>query len=253
MPAAEYNFSIEQGSSFKLAFVYKDESGEPINISNWCARLTWRTNTNVTQEFSTNNTTDNTYKFTLDGENGKIVFLLPACVTNDYAFSSAKYDLELQSFQNLYDNGGGRYTIRILYGTISILKRQSKSGVCLECELPLVPLAPTNLTATPAEEAAVLSWDAPPSGINASSILSTNTVSILNSDTVTDYLIQMKDSNSATWSRYNDDVSATTFVNVTGLNSELTYIFRVAAINDSGVGSFSATSNIMQPLPASGA
>lgn len=132
MPAAQYDFSIEQGSSHKLALVYKDNNGEPIDISNWCARLTWRTNQNVTQIFTSENLDYSLYKFTLDGPNGKLTLLLPASTTNNFSFSTAKYDLELQSDEDIYV-GGGKYTIRLLYGTVTILKRKSKLDSLLDC------------------------------------------------------------------------------------------------------------------------
>ena len=55
MAASKYDFSIEQGSSFKLSLVYKDDNNNPIDLTNWCARLIWKTNTNITQTFSTEN------------------------------------------------------------------------------------------------------------------------------------------------------------------------------------------------------
>lgn len=132
MPAAEYNFSIEQGSSFKLALVYKDDSGSPINITGWCARLIWKTNANVTQVFTTENIDYSVYKFTIDGSNGKLTLLFPANTTNSFAFTNAKYDLELQSDDDFYSEGG-KYVIRILYGTVTILKRKSKTDTLLDC------------------------------------------------------------------------------------------------------------------------
>ena len=132
MPAAEYNFSIEQGSSFKLALVYKDDSGSPINITGWCARLTWKTNANVTQVFTTENIDYSVYKFSIDGSNGKLTLLFPASTTNAFAFTNAKYDLELQSDDDFYSEGG-KYVIRILYGTVTILKRKSKTDTLLDC------------------------------------------------------------------------------------------------------------------------
>ena len=132
MPAAEYNFNIEQGSSFKLALVYKDEAGNIIDLSGWCARLVWRTNTNITQSFSSENLDNSVYKFTLDGSNGKLTLLFPANTTNNFGFTNAKYDLELQSNNAFYENGG-KYTIRILYGTVTVLKRKSKSNTVLDC------------------------------------------------------------------------------------------------------------------------
>lgn len=42
MPAGKYDFSIEQGSSFKIDFVYKDQNKTPVDLTNWCARLSWK-------------------------------------------------------------------------------------------------------------------------------------------------------------------------------------------------------------------
>lgn len=132
MAASQYDFSIEQGSSFRMSFVYKDANGNPIDITNWCARLTWRTSSNTTQIFLSTNTDYSVYKFALDGAEGKITLTLPAHTTNTFNFNNAKYDLELQSDDDLYE-GGGKYTIRLLYGTATIIKRFSKSDSMLEC------------------------------------------------------------------------------------------------------------------------
>jgi len=133
MAASKYDFSIEQGSSFKLSLVYKDDNGNPIDLTNWCARLTWKTNTNLTQTFSTENIDYSVYKFSIEPLIGKITLMIPASTTNSFTFNAAKYDLELQSDDNLYI-GGGKYIIRLIYGTINIVKRFSQSSSLLECE-----------------------------------------------------------------------------------------------------------------------
>lgn len=132
MGAALYNFNIEQGSSFTLALVYKNNEGTPINLTGWCARLTWKTN-NATEIFTTE-TTNSNYKFDIDEPNGKIILQFPASITNNFTFSNAKYDLELQSPTDLY-SGGGKYTTRILYGTITLIKRFSQTNTVLECNV----------------------------------------------------------------------------------------------------------------------
>lgn len=132
MGASQYNFNIEQGSSFKMSLVYKDSNGDPIDITNWCVRLTWRTSLNTTQVFTSENLDKSLYDFNLQGADGKINLLFPASTTNNFTFNNAKYDLELQSDEDHY-NEGGKYTIRILYGTVTILKRFSKSTDLLEC------------------------------------------------------------------------------------------------------------------------
>lgn len=132
MAASKYDFKIEQGSSFKFALVYKDADANPVDLTGWCARLTWKTNSGLTQAFSTENLDYSLYKFTLDGPNGKLTLLLPSATTNDFNFLSAKYDLELSSPDDIY-SGGGKYSIRILYGVISILKRNSQGNTVLDC------------------------------------------------------------------------------------------------------------------------
>ena len=132
MSAAQYDFEIEQGSSFSMSIVYKDSNGSIIDISDWCARISWKTNTNTVSTFSSLNVDYSDYKLTIDGPNGTINLLFPATTTNGFDFTSAKYDLELQSDEDLY-TGGGKKTYRILYGVITISKRFSKSTELLEC------------------------------------------------------------------------------------------------------------------------
>lgn len=132
MAASKYDFSIEQGTSFKLSLIYRDAERNPINLTNWCARLVWKTNTNTTQVFSSDNTDHSLYRFDIDDLNGKLTLMFPAGTTNGFSFSTAKYDLELKSPDDLY-SGGGKYTTRILFGTINIVKRFSQNNTNLEC------------------------------------------------------------------------------------------------------------------------
>lgn len=130
MAAGKYDFVIEQGSSFTLAITYKDCDQVPIDLTGWCARLTWRTTTSV-EIFSTE-TVNPSYRFDIDEPNGKLILQFPASVTNDFNFNTAKYDLELQSPVDFYTTGG-KVTVRILYGTITINKRFSQTNTTLEC------------------------------------------------------------------------------------------------------------------------
>lgn len=133
MAATKYDFSIEQGSSFKLSLVYKDSNNNAIDLTNWCARLTWKTNSGTVQTFTTENIDYSLYKFTIEPAIGKLILLIPAATTNTFTFYSAKYDLELQSDDDLYI-GGGKSIIRLIYGNITIVKRFSQSNTVLECE-----------------------------------------------------------------------------------------------------------------------
>lgn len=132
MAASKYDFAIEQGTSFKISLVYKDQNGNPIDLTNWCARIVWKTNSGSTQIFSSENIDYSVYKFTIDDINGKLTLMFPASTTNSFSFNTAKYDLELQSPDDLY-SGGGKYTTRLLFGTINIVKRFSQSVAPLDC------------------------------------------------------------------------------------------------------------------------
>ncbi len=132
MAAAKHDFSIEQGSSFNLSIVQKDDNNNIVDMTGYCARLIWKTNEGATQTFLTTNANYSQYKFSIDGPNGRISLQIPASVTNGYDFKSAKYDLELQSPVNHYSEGG-KYTTRILYGTITIAARNIKSTSALDC------------------------------------------------------------------------------------------------------------------------
>lgn len=134
MAASKYDFAIEQGTSFKISLIYKDANGDPINLTNWCARLIWKTNTNTTFIFSSENPDYNVYKFQIDESAGKLTLMIPAHTTNSFNFNTAKYDLELQSPDDLYA-GGGRYTTRLLFGIVNIVKRFSQNNDILECSI----------------------------------------------------------------------------------------------------------------------
>lgn len=131
MAAAEYNFNIEQGSSYSLTFIYKNNQGVPIDISNWCARMLLTTSDNQTISYVTG-TTNSDYKMSIDGPNGKITLLLSATSTNNFTFKSAKYDFELESSDTFY-TGGGQYVTRVLFGVITVVKRNSKNSTQMEC------------------------------------------------------------------------------------------------------------------------
>lgn len=133
MPAAQYNFSIEQGSSFKLSLVYKDADENIKDLTGWCARLMWTTDEGVLQVFSTTNLDYSLYKFSLAGSDGKLLLQLPAALTNTFTFESAKYDLELESSNEMYA-GGGKEIIRVLYGTVKIDLRHSEDNSLLDCQ-----------------------------------------------------------------------------------------------------------------------
>jgi len=131
MPAADYNFSIEKGTSFYISFDYKDDTQTAINLENWCARIRWLDSNGGTATFVTD-TTSSDYQFTIEPSLGRLVFKLPATATAAYDWTSASYDLELQEPNDLY-NGGGKRVFRILKGVVTLVTRNVPGDDAFVC------------------------------------------------------------------------------------------------------------------------
>lgn len=134
MSAGQYDFTIEQGTSYGMSIVYADSGNVPIDLSGFsCARMQWNTNIDTVYQYTTNNTNSGLYLFEFDTplSSGIINFKIPASITAGYNFTSANYDLELESVSEFYP-GGGPQVIRLLEGTITVVPEITKincSGV----------------------------------------------------------------------------------------------------------------------------
>jgi hypothetical protein len=128
MPAGQYNFSIEQGTSFGFTIQYTDSDNIPIDLNAFsCARMQWNPNNNESYQFTTNNTNASLYYFQLESplESGIITFKIPASITAGYNFTSANYDLELEAIAEFYPSGGPQ-VIRLLEGIVSVIPEITK-------------------------------------------------------------------------------------------------------------------------------
>lgn len=138
MSAASYSFNIEKGTSFVISFEYKDDNNNPINLTNWCARLRWIEDQpeNPTIRSFVTDTRNSQYEFTIEPLAGRINFKIPAAQTLNFNFGSARYDLELQEPNDLYPDGG-RKVFRILEGIINAIQRNVPDTNAFDCDKEL--------------------------------------------------------------------------------------------------------------------
>lgn len=135
---------------------------------------------------------------------------------------------------------GSNYLFKVASVSAEGLSELSVSSSSLT-PLSIVPSAPSNVVAVSALNSAHLTWDVPSD--NGGSIIS-------------GYIVQYSSDNGSSWTSSNDplylfsdDVSTTRNLTVTNL-SAVPYIFRVAAINSVGSGSYSSVSNSVTPSGA---
>ncbi|NDG03692.1 MAG: fibronectin type III domain-containing protein, partial [Synechococcaceae bacterium WBB_34_004] len=101
-----------------------------------------------------------------------------------------------------------------------------------------LPGAPTVLTATAGNAQVALSWSSPVSNGGAVTV---------------DYVVQFSSNGGATWNTFADGVSTATNATITGLANGTAYVFRVAAVNSVGTGSYATTPGSVTPATTPGA
>lgn len=112
MPAASYDFQIEQGATLLKPIVWKDSAGAAVNLTGYTAKMQVRqsaASTDVLLELSTANS-----RLTITPLTGTITMIFSATLTAAIDWSRGKYDLELTS-------SDGTVT-RLIEGQISVSK-----------------------------------------------------------------------------------------------------------------------------------
>jgi len=98
------------------------------------------------------------------------------------------------------------------------------------------PDAPTSVSGTAGNAQVSLTWTAP---------------TYNNGAAISDYTIQYSSNSGSSWTTFSHSASATASIIVTGLTNSTAYIFRVAAVNSVGTGSYSSNSSSITPVAAS--
>ena len=92
MAAANYDLYVEQGATFELSIVWKDDEGTPIDITGYSARLQIRKTYTSDPVISLTNGDG----ITLGGVTGSIDILIDADATEAIEIRRGRYDLELE-------------------------------------------------------------------------------------------------------------------------------------------------------------
>lgn len=116
MPAAYNDILIEQGATYFLAVVWKDENGDPYDLTGYTARMQIRRK--KTSETAEHSATTENGGIALGTTDGTISITIPAATTSDFEFTAGVYDLELVA--------GSGFVTRLLEGGVEVSKEVTR-------------------------------------------------------------------------------------------------------------------------------
>ena len=117
MPASKINLKIEQGATFDYPLAWQDETGTPINLTGYTARMQIRSD--IRSDVVLLSLTTENGMIELTPLEGKIRILIPASITEDITWNSGVYDLELVLPGT--PSPDNDYVYRFLQGNVSVL------------------------------------------------------------------------------------------------------------------------------------
>jgi hypothetical protein len=138
MSAGRYSFIIEQGSTLEFEIQYKDSNGDPVDLTNYSARMQIRptvTSDDVICSLTSTLQSDGT-GLDMSGStssnpptSGSIGVYISAYSSSQFAsgsnpvWTTARYDLEIVS-----GSGVATYVDRILEGTVKLSNEITRNG-----------------------------------------------------------------------------------------------------------------------------
>lgn len=122
-----------------------------------------------------------------------------------------------------------------VYGIYTAAEAEAYRKLGLWPTAPTTPGTPANLIGTSGNSQVSLLWSAPAANGGAS---------------ITDYSVQYSSNSGSTWSTFSRSASTATSAGVTSLTNDTSYVFRVAAVNNIGTGSYTSASSSVTPLAA---
>ena len=123
MAAGKYTFFIEQGATTDFELVWKDTSGDPVDLTAYNARMQIRTDFggDLICGLSSSLDADGT-GLNFSGSNGttpltsgSIGIFISAASSSAFTFNEAKYDLELEHIST-------KYVTRLIEGKVKLSK-----------------------------------------------------------------------------------------------------------------------------------
>lgn len=126
MAAGQYTFQLEQGTTVNFRIDYLDTKGNPVNLTDWNARMDIRAARDKTSQLYMSLTTDAKPDGTgltitplsgsvvLPPTSGSIGLFISAASSSMLNFSDAHYDIEI------YSGSSNEYVIRLLEGKIRL-------------------------------------------------------------------------------------------------------------------------------------
>lgn len=132
MAAGIYNFILEQGTTVNFRIDYKDVNGEPVDLTDYQARMQIRNDpagsvvyTTLTSTLtpcgSGLNLTPVSASVTLPASSGSIGVYISALTSSLFAFDKAYYDIELTS-----GSGACQHVVRLLQGKIKLSREVTR-------------------------------------------------------------------------------------------------------------------------------
>ena len=114
MTPANYNITIYEGTNFDLATTWLDDNDDPIDLTNWSAKMHIRNNVEDVAYI------DCTPYFTLGGVAGTISLNLPSDFMVDTGYTSGVYDIDMH-------HTSGRVE-RLLLGTVTVVPEVTRTA-----------------------------------------------------------------------------------------------------------------------------
>jgi len=116
MSAGQYDITIEQGTTVRIPFVWKDETGEVVNLTGYKARMQARRS--ISSASPVIDATTENGLLLIEPEQGRIWLDIPATTTATFDWPRARYDLEVESASGV--------VTRLLQGQITLSKEVTR-------------------------------------------------------------------------------------------------------------------------------